>query len=49
MKTGVRGTDYCDEDQLKNYCRREYGWRGEDQVGIDKKITMVEERVRYVG
>ena len=37
MKTGVRGTDYCDEDQLKNYCRREYGWRGEDQAGIDKK------------
>ena len=37
MNTGVRGTYYCDEDQLKNYCRREYGWRGEDQVGIDKK------------
>ena len=22
MNTGVRGMDYCDEDQLKNYCMR---------------------------
>ena len=37
MKTGVCGTDYCDDEQLKNHCRREYGWRGEYQFGIDKK------------
>ena len=32
----VRRLDYCDEDHPKEYCRREYIWRG-DQGSIDKK------------
>ena len=32
----MRIVDFCDEDHLKEYCRREDEWRG-DQGDIDKK------------
>ena len=33
----VPKTELMRDNQLNNYYRREYGWRGEYQVGIDKK------------
>ena len=36
MKAGAHGVDYYDEDHLKEYCQREYGWRG-DQGDIGKE------------